>query len=263
MKIVVIKCGGAALQSQEQVSAIMRDIAEIKTLGMHPIVVHGGGPEISKMCKKVGISPQFSSGLRVTSREIMPIVQMVLIGKINKELVLQLNQKGAFAVGLSGYDGNLLLASKLENSNGIDLGFVGEITRVNSEFLRALIQSGCIPVIAPVAPSLEGVSFNINADSVASQIAISMKADHLIFLSDVPGVLDGTKTIVAIESHEAQDLMASGIIQGGMIPKVEGALAALQQGVEKIHILDGKAPHSLLLHLQGVHQTGTTLMVRK
>ena len=263
MKIAVIKCGGAAMQTPEQISAMMQEIAQIKKLGMHLVVVHGGGPEINKMCQKMGIHPRFVNGLRVTDSEILPIVQMVLIGKINKELVQQLNKHGALAIGLSGFDGHLLTATKFIDPEGIDLGFVGEIKDVNCQLLKILIEAGYIPVIAPIAPSMEAVAYNINADHAASQIAIALKANHLIFLSDVPGVSDGTKTIDAIESHDVVQLIASGIIHGGMIPKVEGALAALQQGVANVHMLDGKASHVLCRHLQGEKHLGTTFKVRK
>jgi len=263
MSIVIIKCGGAVLQTPEQISAMMQEIARLKTQGYHPIVVHGGGPEISRICKTMGIAPRFVNGLRVTDSEMMPIVQMVLIGKINKELVLQLHQKGASAIGLSGYDGNLFLATQLEHPEGHDLGFVGKIVRVNCQFLMRWIEMGFVPVIAPVAPSVEGVAFNLNADHVASQMAISLQAEHLVFLSDVPGVLDGVKKIDTIESDEAANLIERGAITGGMIPKVESALAALEQGVSQVHILDGKNPHSLFLHLQEGKQMGTTFIPKR
>lgn len=262
MKTVVIKYGGAAMQTPELMKTMMLNIAQLKRVGMHPIVVHGGGPEISKMCQKMGIAPQFIDGLRITDSEAMQIVQMVLAGKINKELVSHLNQNGAQAIGLSGQDGNLLLAAKSKHPSGIDLGFVGQITRVNPEILRTLTHAGYIPVIAPVATSLQALAFNINADSAASEIAKALNADHLVFLSDVPGVLsdpqDATTKIDTIRSHEVKALIACGKLSGGMIPKAEGAIAALMEGVGEVHILDGRAARSLLLHFQGEKPMGTT-----
>lgn len=262
MKTIVIKYGGAAMQTPELMKEMMQSIAQLKADGMHPIIVHGGGPEISKMCQKMGIIPQFMNGLRVTDAETMQIVQMVLVGKINKELVSHLNQRGTLAIGLSGQDGNLLLAEKSKNLSGIDLGYVGQITQVNAGVLKTLIQAGYIPVVAPIATSLQALAFNINADSAASKIAMALKADHLIFLSDVPGVLndrqDPSTKIDTIRSHEIEALIASGQLTGGMIPKVEGALAALHEGVGEVHILDGRIADSLLLHLQGKKKMGTT-----
>ena len=262
MKTVVIKYGGAAMQTPELVKAMMLNIAQLKKLGMRPIVVHGGGPEISKMCQKMGVTPQFVDGLRITDMDTMQIAQMVLVGKINKELVSHLNQNGVQAIGLSGQDGNLLLATKSKHPSGVDLGFVGHITQVNAEILNTLLQAGYIPVIAPVATSLQALVFNINADSAASEIAKALNADHLVFLSNVPGVLsdpqDAATKIDTIKSHEVKALIASGKLNGGMIPKAEGACAALKEGVGEVHILDGREARSLLLHFYGEKPMGTT-----
>lgn len=260
VKTIVIKWGGSAIQTQENVSAIVQDIAQLKTLGMHPVIVHGGGAEISKTCQQMGITSQFVDGLRVTDKHVMEIVQMVLVGKMNKELVCSLNQKGVLAVGISGQDANLLVAIKSKHPSGTDLGYVGDVSQVNPAILRTLIEAGYIPVVAPIATSLEGLSLNINADSAASQIAISLKADQLIFLSDVPGILEGATKIDRLHPAQAADWIANGKISGGMIPKVEGAFAALEQGVEEVYILDGRVPHSLLLHFQGSKQTGTAFV---
>jgi acetylglutamate kinase len=241
---------------------MMQNIAQLKAFGMHLIVVHGGGSEISKLSERMGLTPQFLDGLRITDNETIEIVQMVLIGKINKELVSHLNQKGAQAIGLSGQDCNLLVATKSKHPSGIDLGFVGQISQVNPKILKTLIESEYIPVVAPIATSQEALAYNINADSAASEIAISLGVDHLIFLSDVPGVLmnpkDASTTIDVIRSHEAKALIANGTLTGGMIPKVKGAIAALEEGVGEVHILDGRAVHSLCQHLQGEKQIGTT-----
>ncbi len=262
MKTVVIKYGGAAMQTPKLRQAMMQDIAQLKSLGMHPVVVHGGGPEISKLCQKMGITPQFIDGLRITDGQTLQIVQMVLTGKINKELVTDLHQQGVKAIGLSGQDGALLIATKSEHPSGIDLGQVGQITQVNSEILEILIQAGYIPVVAPIATSPQGSSFNINADSAASCIAKALKADHLVFLTDVPGILenpqDTTTKIDKIKSHEIEVLIASGKLSGGMIPKAQAALAALKEGVREVHILDGRVTHCLLQHFQGAKHMGTT-----
>ena len=257
-KIVVIKYGGAAMQTPALIQATMQNVVQLKSLGMHPVIVHGGGPEISKMCQKMGIAPAFVNGLRVTDSQTLEIAQMVLVGKINKELVSQLNQEGGAAVGLSGHDSNLILAKQALPS----LGFVGEIEQVNPEILTTLIQAGFIPVIAPIATSKESQSYNINADSAAASIAIALNADHLIFLTDVAGVLkdSGTK-IDTIKAAEACEMIERGHLKGGMIPKVEGALAAIQEGVNQVHILDGRVPNVLLLHFQGNETKGTAIYV--
>ncbi len=260
-KIVVIKYGGAAQQTPSLIKATMEDIVHLKKLGMCPIIVHGGGPEISKMCQKLGITPVFVKGLRVTDKETLEVVQMVLGGKINQELVLLLNQEGGNAVGLSGLDGNLLLAKQTD----ANLGFVGEVEKVNPAILFTLIQAGYIPVISPIASSFDSQSYNVNADSAAAAIAIELNASHLVLLTDVPGVLecieDPSTKIEKIKSCEINALIESGKLKGGMIPKIKGALSAILGGVEQVHILDGRAPHSLLLHFQGIETQGTTIYV--
>lgn len=257
-KIVVIKYGGAAMQTPALIQTTMQDIVHLQKMGMHPVIVHGGGPEISKMCQQMGIAPAFVNGLRVTDGATLEIAQMVLVGKINKELVSHLNQQGGKAVGLSGHDANLLLAKQTD----ANLGFVGEIEQVSPEILAALIEAGYIPVIAPIATSKDFQSYNINADSSAASIAIALEADHLILLTDVAGVLkaSGAK-IDAIKTSEVSGLIQNGTLKGGMIPKIKGAAAAIQGGVDQVHILDGRVPHSLILHFQGVETKGTTIHV--
>jgi acetylglutamate kinase len=254
-ELVVIKYGGAAMQTPAAVQAVMQDIIHLKALGMCPVVVHGGGPEISKMCQKMGIAPIFINGLRVTDQETLEIAQLVLIGKINKELVSQLNQEGGNAVGISGYDGNLLLAKQADPC----LGLVGEIEQVNPTIITTLIQAGFIPVIAPIA------AYNINADSAAAAIAIALKAAHLILLTDVAGVLKDAKDlgskIDAIKSSEINTLIKNGCLLGGMIPKIKGALTALQGGVSQVHILDGRVSNCLSLHFKGIETKGTSIYV--
>lgn len=262
MKKIVIKYGGAAMQTPALMQAMMEDIAVLSRQDIHPIVVHGGGPEISKLCQQMGIVPKFVNGLRVTDSETMQIVQMVLIGKINKELVGLLNQKGVKAIGLSGHDANLLVASKAISSSGVDLGYVGQIDRINPEILSLLMQAGYIPIIAPIGISQQAQSFNINADIAASQIAMALKADHLIFLTDVPGVLkdikDPTSKIDVIASSQIPDLISSQVLSGGMIPKAEGAVEALKGGVGEVNIIDGRIEHILLQWFGGEVNVGTT-----
>lgn len=262
MMTVVIKYGGAAMHSPELMRGILHSIAELKKVGLQPIIVHGGGPEISKMSQKMGIVSQFIDGLRVTDTETIEIVQMVLAGKINKELVSQLNREGAPAVGLSGIDSNLLVARKLRHPSGKDLGYVGELLQVNTKVLSTLMDAGYIPVIAPIASSEDYCTLNVNADSAASGIAAAIKADHLIFLSDVAGILkkpqDPSTKIDVIRSGEIADLVATRTITGGMIPKAEGALAALNEGVGEVHLLDGRVADSLSLYFCEGKRLGTT-----
>ncbi len=241
------------MQTLESMETMMQDIAQLKEHGWQVIVVHGGGPEISRFCQKVGIVPQFVNGLRVTDRETMQVVQMVLIGKINKELVFLLSQKGIKAIGISGQDGNLIVAEP-------SIDYVGQIKQINPEILNMILQHGYIPVIAPIATSSDILGLNINADSAAAQIAIALQADHFIFLSNVPGILedphDPKTKIDTIKSVEP--LIASGKISGGMIPKAQEAVAALKQGVGKVHLIDGRISNSLLFLLQEKKQIGTT-----
>jgi acetylglutamate kinase len=256
-KIVVIKYGGAAMQTPALMQTVAQDIVHVQRLGMHPVIVHGGGPAVSKICQKMGIVSTFVDGLRVTDRDTLAIAQMVLVGQINKEFVSQLHREGAAAVGLSGHDGLLILAAQMD----MRLGFVGKIERVNAGILTTLIHAGFIPVIAPIATSQEAQSYNVNADSVAASIAMALHADHLIFLTDVAGVLQksGTK-IDSMSALEARAMLESGHVQGGMIPKIEGAFAAIQEGVSHVHILDGRVPHVLLLHFQNNDTKGTSII---
>jgi acetylglutamate kinase len=252
MKTIVIKCGGTALQTPELMQLVLHNIVQLKMIGVKLIVVHGGGNVISTTCQKMKITPQFVEGIRITDGETMQIVQMVL-GKINKDLVSHLNQMGTRAVGISGQDGTLLLAHALDDM----FGLVGEIERVNPEILEILTYAGYIPVIAPIATSLDTTAYNVNADIVASRIAIALKADHLIFLSDVPGILDNGKKIDRIKSHEIGNLISRGTIDKGMIPKVKAAFEALKEGVAKVHLLDGREAYPFLSNEK--NQIGTAL----
>jgi acetylglutamate kinase len=260
-KTVVIKYGGNAMINCQLKQAVLTDIVLMKYVGMHPVIVHGGGPGITGMLERVGKKSEFVGGLRVTDEETMDIVEMVLVGKINKEIVGMLNNIGGKAVGLSGKDADLLMARKkygrVPAENGedevVDIGQVGAIDRVNPEIISTVIREGYIPVVAPVAAGEGGKSYNVNADSAAGALAEALQADKLIILTDVEGILadkDDTESLIStIKVCEVPDLIRKGIIQGGMIPKVECCVSAVNSGVKTTHILDGRVPHSILLEI--------------
>jgi len=269
-KTVVIKYGGHAMGDAELGRAFARDVALLKQSGVNPIVVHGGGPQIGEMLKKLGIESKFEGGLRVTDRRTVEIVEMVLAGSINKEIVAMINAEGEWAIGLCGKDGNMVFAEKankkiIDPTSNIerilDLGFVGEPVEVDRTLLDLLARSEMIPVIAPVAPGRDGETYNINADTFAGAIAGALFAKRLLFLTDVPGVLDKEgKLIPELSVSEAQRLIADGTIHGGMIPKVETCIEALDRGVEGVVIVNGKTPHSVLLELFTEHGAGTLIV---
>lgn len=245
-KTIVIKYGGHAMGPGGQTFA--PDIVLLHQLGINPIVVHGGGPQISRMLDRLGLKSEFVNGLRVTDAETMEVVEMVLVGTINSQIVTSINAAGGVAIGLTGGDGNLLRARKL-TGNG-ELGFVGEPERVDVGVLDGLRAAKMIPVIAPIGVGADSQSFNINADTVAGAVAAAVKADRFLLLTDVPGVLDtGKRLISELTAGEARRLIADGTISGGMIPKVETCLAAVDGGVEAAVILDGRVPHAILLEL--------------
>ncbi|MGH7112757.1 MAG: acetylglutamate kinase, partial [Stellaceae bacterium] len=251
------KYGGHAMDDRAAGQSFARDVALLKQVGINPIVVHGGGPQIGQMLTRLGIKSSFVDGLRVTDRETMEIVEMVLAGTINKQLVAAINAAGGCAVGLTGKDGGLVEAEKATRSRieggrqiPIDLGFVGEPRRINARVLATFKQSDIIPVIAPIGVGAAGETYNINADTVAGAIAAAVGAARLLLLTDVAGVLDGERQLLSeISAAGARHLIAEGIIHGGMIPKIETCLAALDGGVEAAVILDGRIPHALLLEL--------------
>jgi acetylglutamate kinase len=258
-KTVVIKYGGHAMVADELKESFAKDIVLMKYIGIHPVVVHGGGPQIGKMLERIGKKSDFRAGMRVTDADTMDIVEMVLAGKINKEIVSLINRHGGRAVGLSGKDGQLIEARKLhvfryqgddQPPEIIDIGLVGEVQRINVEIIKALEASHIIPVIAPVGVGQGGETYNINADLVAGHIAGALQADKLLLMTDVEGVLrtDG-ELISSMTIAEAADLMQEEVLRGGMIPKVQCAIDALQAGVEKVHIIDGRIPHSVLLEI--------------
>ena len=259
-KTFVIKYGGSAMHDPELKKAVMLDVILLKYVGLNPVLVHGGGPEINQMMKRLGKEPAFVGGLRVTDEETMEIVQMVLVGKVNQEIVSLINRFGGKAIGLSGKDGNLLIARKrpaavaVENGSGpkeVDLGYVGDIESVNVEPINLLSKAGYIPVVSSIAVGLDGESYNVNADSVAGHLAAALKADKLIMLTDVEGIFENPKDpgslISTLETERALRMIEEGKIAGGMIPKVEACIRALEAGVTRTHIIDGRRMHSLLL----------------
>ncbi|WP_375451861.1 acetylglutamate kinase [uncultured Devosia sp.] len=269
-KTVVVKYGGHAMGDAKLGAAFARDIALLKQSKVNPIVVHGGGPQIASMLKNLGIESKFEGGLRVTDARTMEIVEMVLAGSINKEIVALINAEGEWAIGLCGKDGNMVFAKKAiktvkdPTSNierVLDLGFVGEPVEVDRTLLDLLARSEMIPVIAPVAPGRDGATYNINADTFAGAIAGSLGAKRLLFLTDVPGVLDRDgKLITELSVREAKALIADGTVSGGMIPKVETCLEALENGVEGVVILNGKSPHVVLVELFTEFGAGTLIV---
>src|SRR5574344_391901 len=263
-KTVVVKYGGNAMLNEELKNAVMKDIVLLNTIGIHVVLVHGGGPEINNMLERVGKESKFVNGLRYTDAETMEIVQMVLTGKLNKDIVGILLQEGGQAVGLSGVDSGLLRAKKIE-SNGEDLGFVGEVTEVHPEILQSLLTQGFIPVVSTVALGETGDTnrYNINADTAAAKIAVALNAEKFVQLTNVPGILKDVKNtdslIQRIPMPEVQGLIDSGVIEGGMIPKVECCMIALKGGVKRTHIIDGRVPHSLLIEMFSDRGIGTMI----
>lgn len=262
-KTVVIKYGGNAMINDELKNSVMEDITLLKYIGMNPVVVHGGGPEINKALDTYGIESKFINGLRVTDKETMQVAQMVLVGKMNKEIVSLLNQKGGKALGLCGIDGNLIECEKYTPViDGVptDLGFVGKVRKINTKLLEMLAVDGLIPVISPIGVGPDGESYNINADTVAGDIAAALQAEKLILLTDTEGVkmsVDSPEIISELTVDEVKKLIESGIISGGMIPKVLGCVEAIEGGVNKVHIIDGRQPHCLLLEIFTKHGIGT------
>ncbi|AEF93161.1 acetylglutamate kinase [Desulfotomaculum nigrificans CO-1-SRB] len=251
-KTVVIKYGGHAMINCELKQAVMTDLVLMKFVGINPVVVHGGGPEITGMLKRLGIESQFVGGLRVTDSATMEVVEMVL-GKLNKEIVALINKFGGRGVGLSGKDANLITATKKLGAGQQDIGLVGEVAQINPQLVETVIKEGYIPVISPVGAGEDGATYNINADYVAGAMATALKADKLIILTDVEGILadrnDKDSLLSTIKVDEIPSLIERGIIQGGMIPKVECCVKAIQGGVNSTHILDGRVPHAILLEV--------------
>lgn len=258
-KVVVVKYGGHAMGDPALAQAFARDITLLETSGVRPVVVHGGGPQIGEMLKRLDIKSEFRGGLRVTDKKTIDVVEMVLAGSINKEIVMAINAEGGKAVGLCGKDGNMVVAEKITRTEidpdsniekVVDLGFVGEPKTVNRAVIDMVLGAELIPVIAPVAPGDDGHTYNVNADTFAGAIAGALGAARLLFLTDVPGVLDKNgRLLKELTVHEVHRLIADGTITGGMIPKVETCIEALERGVEGVVILNGKTPHAVLLEL--------------
>ena len=268
---IVIKYGGAAMEDDALIHSVMQDIVLMKYVGIRPIIVHGGGPRITTWMDKIGKVPEFVQGLRVTDAETIEIAEMVL-GSINKEIVSRLNQHGGKAIGLSGKDANLVLAEKQEtqvtDENGqqidVDLGFVGKIIGINTESVTALDKAGYIPVITPIGVGVDGQTYNINADTMAGEIASAFQAEKLIMLTDTRGILrdlsDDASLMPTIRMREVDEFIKAGFIAGGMLPKVEACTTALIGGVYKTHIIDGRIPHSLLLEVFTEGGIGTEIV---
>jgi acetylglutamate kinase len=249
-RTVVVKYGGAAMKDSSLKDKVIRDVVFLSCVGVRPVVVHGGGPEINSWLDKLGIEPQFKDGLRVTDAPTMDVVEMVLVGRVNKELVSLINRAGGLAVGLCGKDGNLIKA-RPEGRQGI--GFVGEVSSVDIKLVDSLVKSGYIPVVSSVSADETGQAYNINADTVAGEIAAALGAEKLILLTDTPGILqdyeDPSTLLAKLDIQQARELMASGVVAGGMIPKVNCCVRSLAQGVRAAHIIDGRIPHALLLEI--------------
>ena len=257
---IVIKYGGHAMVDEGLKQDFARDITLLKLIGFNPVVVHGGGPQIGSVLDKMGISSRFVDGMRVTDEPIMDVVEMVLVGNVNKEIVTQISRHGGNAVGLSGKDGGLILSKKMHIVRSqstqdkppelIDIGMVGEIVGINPDIIRTVEAGGFIPIIAPVGAGESGETYNINADWVAGKIAISLKAIKLILLTDVEGVMDKSGSLISsITVEEMEALLEGGTISGGMIPKMQCALEAVREGVKRVHVIDGRKPHAVLLEL--------------
>ena len=267
-KTIVVKYGGNAMINDDLKEKVMKDIALMKYVGIKPVIVHGGGPEITGFLKKVGKESSFVSGLRVTDEETVEIAEMVLDGKINSEIVNRLNRSGVRAVGLSGKDAGLIRAKKKlatvyegDEKKRVDIGYVGQIVSVDSSVLEDLMEKDYIPVIAPIGVDESGVSYNINADDVASELAGALKAEKLLLLTDIEGVYkdynDKSSFLSSISAKEAMEYIKDGVISGGMIPKVKACLRAIETGAKKTHIIDGRLPHSIILEIFTSKGVGT------
>jgi len=262
-KTVVIKYGGNAMINQDLMVSVLEDITLLKYVGVNPVIVHGGGPVISENLKKLNLESDFYQGLRVTNKEIMEVVEQALLGKVNSQIVSLANLAGNKAVGLSGKDNNLIQAKKYELEDGFDLGHVGEIKKINPEILITMIDNGYLPIVAPVGVDEAGMSYNINADLVAGELAAALGAEKLILLTNVEGILDNPEDknslISRLKVAEAQEMIKDGKIVGGMIPKVDSCITALNKGVNRTHILDGRIPHALLLEIFTESGIGTMI----
>jgi acetylglutamate kinase len=263
-RTIVVKYGGNAMTDEGLKADFARDVVLLKLVGMNPVVVHGGGPQIEQMLTKMGKKGEFVQGMRVTDRETMDIVEMVLGGTVNKEVVELINQAGGKAVGLTGQDGAFIRAKKLlvesKDSGRVDIGQVGEVDSIDPSVISALEQGGFIPVVAPIGTGADGTTYNINADLVAGKLAEILKAEKLVVMTNTPGVLDKDgKLLTGLTPKKIDDLVTKGVISGGMIPKIGSALDAARNGVKSVHIIDGRVPHALLLEVLTDEGVGTLI----
>ena len=272
-KTIVVKYGGNAMTDETLKNSFARDMVMLKLIGINPIVIHGGGPQIGEMLEKLNIQSEFINGMRVTTTEAMDVVEMVLGGQVNKDIVNLINQNGGKAIGLTGKDGQLLHAKKMhvtkqtpdmQEPEIIDIGHVGEVTRVNTQVLDMLSHSDFIPVIAPIGVDADGASYNINADLVAGKVAEVLRAEKLILLTNISGLQDKSgEVLTGLSTQEVDELIADGTIYGGMLPKIQCALDAVHAGVTSAHIIDGRVPNSTLLELFTDEGVGTLITNRK
>jgi acetylglutamate kinase len=257
----VIKYGGAAMGENGLAAQVMQDIVLMHCVGIRPVIVHGGGPEISDLMKRLGKQPQFVNGLRVTDAETMELVEMALTGKTNPRLVALIQQQGGRAVGVSGKDGGLIRARKLESE--VDLGFVGEVESIHPSVLRSILEAGYIPVVSPIGMGADGATYNLNADFAAGALAGALEASKFILMTDVPGVLsdpdDPTSLISELTREQARRMLENGRVSGGMIPKLQACLTALENGCPRAHIIDGRVPHALLIEVFTDEGIGTMI----
>ncbi len=265
-KTLVIKYGGAAMEQATLKASFALDVILLRSVGINPVIVHGGGPQIGALMKRLGKEPEFVGGMRVTDAETMEIVEMVLVGKINQEIVGLINHHGGRAVGLSGKDGDLIRAHRrlhrTPDGEEVDIGLVGEVEAVNPQAIRLLEENGFIPVIAPVGVGANGETYNINADLVAGEVAAALAAEKMIHLTDVQGIQSEDGRLVStLAKKDAERLMTAGVINGGMVPKVESALRALEGGTAKAHIIDGRIPHAILLEVFTKEGIGTEIVL--
>jgi acetylglutamate kinase len=266
-RTIVVKYGGAAMKDSALKAKVIRDIVFMASVGIRPVVVHGGGPEINLWLDRLGIEPQFLNGLRVTDAATMEVVEMVLVGRVNKELVALINAAGGSAVGVCGKDANLITARPQEDSQEPKIGFVGEVSLVNPSLIATLVEANYIPVISSVAADEQGQAYNINADTVAGELSAALGAEKLILLTDTPGLLadfsDPGSLIPKIDIPQARELIETGVVSGGMIPKLTCCVRSLAQGVTAAHIIDGRVPHALLLEIFTDAGIGTMLVASK
>jgi acetylglutamate kinase len=265
-RTVVIKYGGSAMGQAELRGSFARDVAGLRAAGVRPVVVHGGGPQIDLLMRRLGKTPRFVDGLRVTDAETMELVEMVLVGRINPELVGCINQHGGHAIGINGKDSDLIVAHRrphrLPNGESVDLGFVGDVESINPDLLRLLDAHGLIPVVAPIATGRDGTTYNVNADHVAGMIAAALGAAVLLQLTDVPGILDRNGHLIDTVSRRGlEDLVRGRVVDGGMLPKVDAALSALDGGAARVRIVDGRRPHALGLALLSAESLGTEIVL--